>query len=380
MPSQFSVARHTPPKPRRMNATDLLNEIRIMLQCKDSNLIDLPQDAVIIDTSSEDVSLAHLKCSIAVTAGTRAKKHYEITGKINLEDEDVIKGYLLQVIGVDELDNKALPGLLWLCLHIQRSQFSTEEDHTHYFGMFSEVVKSLETATVEIEFQFILASALEKVSETSFLELDPELTQVLLKTLNIGDVDDLKENLRALKVNAININTAYLPHLEGVMGWSSSGEIFISSGHGIIRDVFNAIKNGDFVTLAKLIIESLVLREGGHCVARKRARECGSDPTLFSTPSPGLNNSTSTSKCNSVNQCGRESGYILETIVFGAALDPVALWVARWKFPPVERLPLHGLCRWCKVPGSESVAFPITESKSVPALGFSCTGRLRAFR
>ncbi len=35
---------------------------------------------------------------------------------------------------------------------------------THYFGMFSEVIRYLNTATVELEFQSILASALEKVS------------------------------------------------------------------------------------------------------------------------------------------------------------------------------------------------------------------------
>ena len=351
-----------------------------MLQCHDSNLIDLPQDAVIIDTSSEDVTLAHLKCSIAVTACTRAKKYYEQTGKINLENEDLIKGYLLQVIDEDERDNDALLGILWLCLHIQKSQFSTEEDHAHHLSMLSDVIRSLKTAKVEIEFQSILESALETVSETSLLDLDPELTQVLLRTLNIDDVDDLKENLRALKVKAININTAYLPHLEGVMGWSSSGEIFISSGNGIIREVLNAIQNGGSVALAKLIIASLTFHEGGHCIARKRARECGSDPTLFSTPSSGLINSTSTSKCTSVNQCGPDPGYILESIVFGAVLDPVALWVSRWKFPRAERVPLHGLCRWCKVPGFKSVALPITESKNMPALGFSCTATFRTFR
>jgi hypothetical protein len=38
---------------------DLLKEIQIVLQCKDSKLIDLPQDAVIIDNSrDEDVTLA----------------------------------------------------------------------------------------------------------------------------------------------------------------------------------------------------------------------------------------------------------------------------------------------------------------------------------
>ena len=38
---------------------DLLKEIHIVLQCKDSKLIDLPQDAVIIDNSrDEDVTLA----------------------------------------------------------------------------------------------------------------------------------------------------------------------------------------------------------------------------------------------------------------------------------------------------------------------------------
>ena len=116
------------------------------------------------------------------------------------------------------------------------------------------------------------------------------------------------------------------------MGWSSSSEICISSGHRIIRDVLNAIKDGVCVSQAEIIIESLAFREGGCCVARKRARECGADPTLFSMPSSGLNSPTSTSKCTSVQvesvvQCGLETGYILETIVYGAVLDPVALWV-----------------------------------------------------
>ncbi len=54
---------------------------------------------------------------------------------------------------MDERDNDALPGILWLGLHIQKSQFSTEDDHIQYFGMFSEVVRSLMTVTVEDEFQ-----------------------------------------------------------------------------------------------------------------------------------------------------------------------------------------------------------------------------------
>ncbi len=189
-----------------------------------------------------------------------------------------------------------------------------------------------------------------------------------MEILNIDDVDDLKENLRALKVKAININTAYLPQLEG------------SSGHGVIRDVFSATKSGDFVTLAEIILESLVFNDGGHCVALKRARERGHDPTLFSTPSPGLNSAASTSKCRSVRLCGLDAGRMLETVVFGAVLDPVALWVSRRKFPALGRVPLHGLCRWCKARGSQSVAWPIADSKSTPALGFSCSGRLRASR
>jgi hypothetical protein len=357
-----------------------LNEIQTTLRCKDSKLMNLPQDAVILDNSSGDISLAHLKCSIVVTACSRAKKRFDQTIKFILEDEDRIKEYLLQVIGVDERENDTLPGILWLCLHIQKSQFSTEEDHARYIDMFSEVVKSLKTATLELNFQPILANALEKVSEIPLMELDHELTSILLKILNIDDVDDLKENLRALKIKAININTAYLPQLESVMGWSSSGKIFISSCHGVLRDAFSAIKSGDFVTLAEFIIESLVFNEGRRCVALKRARERGHDPTLLSTPSPGLNSAASTSKCRSLHLCRLDAGRMLETVVFGAVLDPVALWVSRRKFPAAGRVLLHGLCRWCQVRGSKSVALPIAGSKGTPALGFSCSGRLRASR
>ncbi len=58
----------------------------------------------------------------------RAKKHFDQTGKSDLEDEDLIKDYLVQMIGVDELENEALGGILWLCLHIQKCQFSTDGD------------------------------------------------------------------------------------------------------------------------------------------------------------------------------------------------------------------------------------------------------------
>ncbi len=81
----------TPPKQRRVNATELLKEIQIMLICESSRLIDLPQEIVFIDNNSGDVTFAHLKCSIAITAGTRAHKHYDQTGKSYLDDEDHIK-------------------------------------------------------------------------------------------------------------------------------------------------------------------------------------------------------------------------------------------------------------------------------------------------
>jgi hypothetical protein len=379
MQIESSLAPHTPLKPRRMHAIDFMKEIKSMLQCDNLKLIDLPQDTVIIDNSSGDISLAHLKCSIAVTAGTRAKKHFDQTGKPDLDDEDLIKDYLLQIIGVDEMENEALAGILWLCLHIQKCKVLTDEDHRQYYAMFSDVITSLKTATVEPDFQSILASALEKVSEISLIELDHGLTTTLLKTLNIDDVDEMTYHLRALKIKAININNTYLS--QSVMGWSSSGEIFICSDHKTVRDAINSIKDGESIPQAKIIIESLVLHEGGHCVARNRARECSNDPTLFSTPSSGISSVTSTSKCPSVNQCGIETGYILETIVFGAVLDPVMLWASRRKFPSgAEDLPLHGLCRWCGVRGTKSVALPITESKDTPTLGFSCSRRLRAYR
>jgi hypothetical protein len=373
----------TPPKQRQMIATDLLKEIQIILRCETSKLIDLPQEIVVIDNNIGDVTLAHLKCSIAVTAGTRAHKHYDQTGKSDLDDEDHIKKFLLQVIAVDEEGNDALAGILWLCLHIQKSPISTEEDHQHYYAMFSDFITSLKDATVEPEFQSILASAVERVSEISLTNLDRGLTTTLLKTLNIDDVEDLQHNLRALKIKAININTSYLPYLSDVMGWSSSGEIYICSDHKTVRYALKAIKDGEFVPQAKLIVDSLVLHEGGHCVARKRARECGNDPTLFSTPSTRIKSLTSSSKCLSINQCGIETGYLLETIVFGAVLDPVMLWASRQKFPEGAeyfKLPLHGLCRTCGVQGIHSASLPTTKSKDTPSLGFSCGRRRRPFR
>jgi hypothetical protein len=155
----------------------------------------------------------------------------------------------------------------------------------------------------------------------------------------------------SLKVKAIIVNSASADLQQSVMGWSLSGDTFISSGHRIIRDVLNAIKDGVCVSHAKRIIESsgLVSHEGGHCVAHKRAKKCGTDLTLFSTQSSGLYSSTSTSKCTSVVQCCLETGYSLVTIVLGAALDPVTLWVSRMKFPEAKRVLLHSLCRWCGV-------------------------------
>ena len=196
--------------------------------------------------------------------------------------------------------------------------------------MFSDAIESLDRAKSEIEFQSMLERALERVSEIPLTELDSRLKSILKNALNLHDVDDLRENLRALKVKAISINTPELS--QAVMGWSSSDTIYICSDHRIIKDVLDTIKAGCSVPHAIIIIDSLVYHEGGHCVARRRARECGNDPTLYSTPSSSLNNSTSTSGCPSVIQCGLETGYILETIVLGAVLDPVTLWVSKKKF------------------------------------------------
>jgi hypothetical protein len=363
-----------------MNARDLLQEIQIVLECEHSKLIHLPQKIVIIDDCIGDLTLAHLKCSIAVTAAIRAQNCFEQTGKPDLEKEHLIKKYLLQVICVNEDANEALRSILWLCLHIQKSPFSNEEHHNEYIDMLTDVTTSLETATVQPEFQTILARSLERVSEIPMIDLDNGLTTILLKALNVEDVEDLKHNLRALKVKAIDINSQFLS--ESLMGWSSSGEIFICSDNKCVRDALNGIKNGECVSQAKLIVDSLVLREGGHSVARKRARDRGNDPTLFSTPSSDLKSSTSISECPSVNECGLETGCIMETIVFGAVLDPVRLWLRRQEFhaEAEKRVPLHGLCRWCGVRGAKSASLPITPSKDIPALGFSCRRRRRMLR
>ena len=143
-----------------MSATDLLKDIQKLLQSDTSNLLDLPKDAVILDNGSGDVTSDHLKCSIAVTAGIRATKHFEQTGKSTLEDEEYIKEYLLCVIGADEHENKVLTGVLWLCLHIQKSPFLTREDHNRYLIMFEEATSAFKKAKVNPEFQSILRRAL----------------------------------------------------------------------------------------------------------------------------------------------------------------------------------------------------------------------------
>ena len=75
-------------------ATDLLGMMQSILQRENSKLCDLPHDVVIIDNCIGDVTTAHLKCSIAVTAGRRARKYLDQTGKSDLDDEDLIKRYL----------------------------------------------------------------------------------------------------------------------------------------------------------------------------------------------------------------------------------------------------------------------------------------------
>jgi hypothetical protein len=378
MQTEICPSLQTPTKLRKVDATNLLREIENVLRRNGSKLIDLPRDVVVLDHPKQDVTSAHLKCSIVVTASTRAKNHFDITGKDELDDEEFIKELLLEVVGFD-LDTSpqgAALGILWLCLHVQKIQYLTVEDHENYLCLFSEGVVSLRSAAIETEFQHILLPALQKVSEMTPRGLDSELKGVFLSTLNIHDVDDIKENLLALKVKAVNINT---PVLSGqVLGWSSSDTIYICSDHKIVRDSLNAIKSNQSLPHAERVIETLVCHEGGHCVVRKRARECGQDPTLFSTPSSGLQNVTSTSKCASLTQCGLETGYILETVVFGAVVDLSKLWGLRRKYPLADFQP-HALCRSCCTPGNKFPSLPVLELKDIPTMGFSCSQRLRMF-
>ena len=374
-----SSSLQTPTKLRKVDATNLLREIEIILRSNGSKLIDLPRDVVVLDHSEQDVTSAHLKCSIVVTASIRAKNHFDVTGNDELDDEDIIKELLLEVVGfdVDKSPQGAAMGILWLCLHVQKSQYLTDEDHENYLLLFSEGVVSLKAAVIETEFEHILLPALQKVSEMTLRGLDQELKGVVLSTLNIHDIDDLKENLLALKVTAINVNT---PVLSGqVFGWSSSDTIYICSDHKIVRESLNAIKSNQCLPHAERVIETLVCHEGGHCVVRKRARECGEDPTLFSTPSSGLRNVTSTSKCASLTQCGLETGYILETVVFGAVVDLSKLWGLRRKYPLAGNFQPHGLCRSCCTPQTKFLALPVLDSKDIPRMGFSCSRRLRVF-
>ena len=359
-----------------MSASDLLETLRSYLCNEDSKLLHLPRDFEITNNHTKDVSVAHLKCSILVTASIRASQFCNETGEQELRYEKDIKQYLLGVISADG-EEEIVSGVLWLCLHAQRCPFLTDADDENYLEMLAGCMDALTCAAVNTGPQALLESILDEVSQINWTSLEKRLQEVLIQSMQISDVDDMKEYIRSLRILAINLNT---PELSRIMGWSSSGSIYICADHGTVRGALAAIAGGSFVSHAKLIMHALVLHEGGHCVVRKRVRETGHDPTMYSTLGAKIMMRIGSEQGRPI-QCSPESGYILETIVYGAVVNPVRLWMSRKFHPIAPDIPLHGLCGGCCCSRKEpALVLPLVDSKSLPAMGFSCTGKRCIFK
>jgi hypothetical protein len=367
------------------SATGLLHELKSMLLDQNFKLADLSSDFIPPSLNDGKVCVDHLKCSVIVSACTRALKFRNIdqsnapasteqsdaksSSALLLPSESIIKNLLVEVCDAGGIEDSALEAVLWLCVHAQRVPVLAWIDHNHYMLLLYGVVEALKSSSVNHSHQQAMDRVIDSIGSTTFHDIQEDLKQALAYCLQIDGFDQWKKSIENLKIKAINIESPNL--LVRVYAWSSSDTIYLSANHYMINQVLLAEGTNK---VADLILECLAINEGSRCIARKHAIENGKDPTLYSTPSSFSPGQTAAS-CEFVKNCVREPGRIAESVLFGGFLNLETLWAIRLHYAAMlatpRSIPLHGLCSVCskEMAGTE---LPLLDPKNVSEIGFSC--------
>ena len=347
-------------------------------------------------------AITNLDGEVGIGSGSSAVESQTKQLNIVLPAESFIKNLLVNICDAEN-QTDSLEAVLWLCIHIQRAPFLRVKDHEHYLSMLFGVKKALKSASVNHAHQTVLNRVLVTVANCACQDLKFDLQAALVQFLNIDDIGDWKKHLETLKVKVINAISPYLMHR--IYGWSSSDTIYLTEDHAILEEVLSSVsaRNSEEVfevasgsklqatedtkevDTAELILEALILHEGSHCIARKRAMETAKDPTLYSTQisvskiSDSMKLSVS---CDFVRNCVPETGRVAESILLGGFLDLDSLWASREMYGGLlvkpRPIPLHGLCSAC-FKDMAVTGLPLTDPKSVSEMGFSCCSEVITF-
>ncbi len=296
---------------------------------------------------SKDVSTELLKCAIIISACSRALqyntavKHATATkqdsgGKgsgsdnTDIPDEMNVRWLLLEICESAD-GGEAYRSILWLCLHVQRHDFSTEKNNYFYSTIHFDLVDALRSASQDVSLQCILDNALNQIGEVAFGDLNRESQQILTKFLHMDNVDDWKQNVAGLKIKAISINSDLA---SGVMAWSSVDTIYIAADHAVSQGILSALAKPEPDPGAEYCLHILVVREGARCVARMRASITGlwSDPTSYSAEAVGirtglpLEDERVRMRIPFIRSFDLDAGHVAEQLAIGAVVDVRCLW------------------------------------------------------
>ena len=250
---------------------------------------------------------------------------------IEIHHERHVKRLLLEICESAD-GGEAYKSILWLCLHVQRHDFSTTKDNYFYSMIHHDLVEALRCASVDESFQGTLDNALNQIGGIAFGDLNRESQLILTKFLHMDNADDWNQNVSALKIKAISINCK-LAH--SVMAWSSVGTIYIAADHVVSHGVLSALAQPESSSPgAEYCLRILLVREAARCVARMRASLAGlwPDPTSYSAEAVGLRDGPPLESERArlripwARSFDLDAGHVAERLAVGAAVDLRTLW------------------------------------------------------